>query len=428
MKIFDEDTLADDINDNAVDLLIRNARALTLDAPGPRRGNNAFDLNVLEPADICVRAGRIISVANSGDAPSPASVTTTIDADGRVVLPGFVDCHTHTCWAGQRLDEWERKQRGATYLEILQGGGGIMSTVRAVRQASEEELTELLNERLWTMLRHGTTIAEIKSGYGLRTEAELKMLRAIRRAGEDWPGEVLPTACIGHALDPEVNTADFVERTITETLVAVSAEFPGITIDAYCEQGAWSLADCLKLFRHARELAHPIRVHADQFNSLGMIPAAIDAGFVSVDHLEASTEPQLGQLAQSELFGVMLPCSGFHLDDRYADGRRYVDAGGKLAIATNYNPGSAPCPSMPMAIALAVRKLGLTTAEAIVCSTLNAATLLGLADAGAIRPGHRADLVMLRQRDERQLGFEFGGNPVEIVICAGEIVASSSSG
>lgn len=403
-------------------LVIRNARVLTLAGPRPRRGKAPADLGVIPAADVTVDAGRILAIASpapAGGARDP-KVLREVDARGRVLMPAFVDCHTHACWAGERLDEWDRKRRGATYLEILSAGGGIMSTVRAVRASTEEELAGLLLERLRALQRCGSATMEIKSGYGLSTEHELKMLRSIRRAQDAWPGTIISTALLGHAIDPDQQ--DFVERTIRETLPAVSKEFPGITIDAYCEKGAWSRADTVRLFERARELGHPIRVHADQFNSLGMIREAIRLGARSVDHLEASTPEDLERLAASDTFGTVLPACGFHVDGRYADARRFVDAGGLLALATNYNPGSAPSPSMPMAIALAVRQCGLSPAEAIAAATVNAAELLGLHDRGQIAPGLRADLVLLRHTDERMLAYEFGDNPVDAMILGGKLL------
>jgi len=403
-------------------ILVRRGRVLTLDgAELPRQGRELNELGAIDGGDVLVRDGRIEAVGRDLDAPAGARV---VQAAGRVVMPAFVDCHTHACWAGDRLDEWELKRRGVSYLEILESGGGIMSTVRAVRAASEEQLAETLLVRLDRMLREGTTTVEVKSGYGLSTRDELKMLRAIRRAGEDWAGTLVPTACIGHAKDPDVE--GFVERTIERTLPAVHAEFPGVAIDAYCERGAWSLDETIRLFERAHELGHPVRVHADQFHSLGMTRWAIEHGAVSVDHLEATTDEDLRALAASNSFGVMLPCSGFHVDGRYADGRGFVDAGGALAIATNYNPGSAPTHSMPTAIALAARGNGLTAREAITACTTNAATLLGFHDRGRIEPGCRADLIVLGDQDERQLAYEFGGNPVDLVICNGEIVEHSA--
>ncbi len=400
-------------------LLISNARILTLVSGDlPRCGPEMQEIGALDHHCVLIEDGRIARVAPSIHAPTAEH----IDANGRVVMPAFVDCHTHACWAGDRLDEWERKQRGATYLEILKSGGGIMSTVGAVRQASVEELTKSLLERLDTMLREGTTACEIKSGYGLTTHDELKMLDAIHRARESWPGQISPTACIGHAKDPDIPY--FVDVVINETLPAVHEKYPGITIDAYTEDGAWSVDETCRLFEKAKDLGHPLRIHADQFNSLGMLDRAIEFGALSVDHLEATPADALARLASSNTMGVMLPCSGFHVDGRYADGRKFLDAGGALAIATNANPGSAPCFSMPMSIALAVRNLGVTAAEAIAASTSNGAHLLGFNNLGAIEPGKRADLVILRHCDERQLGYEFGGRHVDSVICNGQIVFS----
>ncbi|MCH8271431.1 MAG: amidohydrolase family protein, partial [Planctomycetes bacterium] len=272
-------------------VLISNARVLTL-ARGerPRRGTELGVLAVIDGASVLVESGRIARVFRPEGPPAGAggSVERVIDARGRVLMPAFVDCHTHTCWAGDRLDEWEIKKQGATYLELLEAGGGIMSTVRAVRSASADELVSTLLARLERMMRHGTTVVEIKSGYGLDTETELKMLGAIRTAGQRWAGKVIPTACIGHALDPDMGHEAFVAHTIDETLRAVHDEFPGIAIDAYCEKGAWSLDDCVRLFERAMELGHQCRVHADQFNALGMTPAAVRLGLRSVDHLESS--------------------------------------------------------------------------------------------------------------------------------------------
>jgi imidazolonepropionase len=405
-------------------LLIQNARVLTM-AQGdrPRRGTALKDLGIIPRADVLIENGVIVSVTAAGASTTHSSAlppAQVIDARRRVLMPAFVDCHTHACWAGDRLDEWEQRLKGATYLDILKAGGGIMSTVRAVRAASQAQLEDLLTARLSEFLRNGTTTVEIKSGYGLTTADELKMLRAIRGAAAKWPGTVIATALLGHAIDPE--QPRFVERTINETLPAVHAEFPDITIDAFCETGAWSLDETVALFEAAKKLGHPVRVHADQFNSLGMVGEAIRLGALSVDHLEASTPEDLKTLAVSSTFGVALPVCGLHLDHRYANARALVDAGGAVAIATNCNPGSAPTTSMPLAIGAAVRHCGLTPAEAVAAATVNAASVLGLNDRGMIAVGQRADLVLLNHIDERMLAYEFGGNPVETVICAGRLI------
>jgi imidazolonepropionase len=405
-------------------LHIRNARVLTLAGPRPRRGRDLSNLAILPHADVLIQDDRIASVTTH---PSSAHTSSLpfIDAAGRILMPGFIDCHTHACWAGDRLDEWAMKLAGAAYLDILKAGGGIMSTVRAVRAASEGDLVASLQDRLRIMLSLGTTTAEVKSGYGLDTDAELKMLRAISRAASSHSvlsplPSVLPTALLGHAIDSEIPS--FPDHTITQTLPAIHAEFPGFPIDAFCETGAWSLADSIRLLTAAKKLGHPIRIHADQFNSLGMTPAAISLGALSVDHLEASTPADLEALARSDTFGVILPACGFNVDGRYARMRAFLDAGGLLALATNFNPGSAPSPSMPMAIALAVRHCGLTPAEAIAATTVNPASLLNLSDRGSIEPGKRADLILLRHTDERMLAYEFGTDPIDAVILGGQIV------
>jgi len=292
--------------------------------------------------------------------------------------------------------------------------------VRALRQASEEELAHGLAERLQRMLEHGTTSVEVKSGYGLTTRDELKMLRAIVRAARRFPGTVVPTALLGHALDPE--QPHFVERVLEETLPAVSAEFPGVVVDAFCEQNAFSVADCRRLFEKALALGHPVRLHTDQFSAQGGLELGLELGARSVDHLEASAPAALRALAQSSTYGVLLPVSGFHTDHRYADARSLLAAGGKLVLASNFNPGSSPCFSMPFVIALAVRKLRLRAAEAICACTSRAAELLGLSDRGRLAAGARADLILLCHRDERLLGYELGGNPVQHVIVAGREV------
>lgn len=402
-----------------------NARVVTPPGPGPHRGAAANDLHVLDRADVLVRNGRIEAIEPAGSL-SAKGVDHALDAKGRVLMPSFVDAHTHACWAGDRIDEWTKKLAGATYLELLKAGGGIMSTVRSVRGASEKDLASSLLDRLTRMLLAGTTTVEVKSGYGLSTNDELKMLRAIRAAAKDFPGAVVPTALIAHAIDADHPSRDaFIETTIGETLDAVHAEFPGVALDAYCESGAWSLDECARLFDRAISLGHPFRVHADQFNALGMTRWAVERGARSVDHLEASTPEELALLARSKTFGVMLPCAGFHTDGRYADGRAFLDAGGALVIATNCNPGSAPTHSMPMAIALAARFNGLTPNEAITACTANAAALLGFDDRGRLTPGARADLILLRHTDERALAYEFGDNPVDVVCVHGAIIARS---
>jgi imidazolonepropionase len=406
-------------------LLIRNARVLTLARPAVsgtpalgllRRGKELSELGIIPQGDVLVADGKISAVAPKLEVPPDTEV---IDAQGRVLMPGFVDCHTHICWAGDRLTEWEQRLKGVPHAEILRAGGGIQATVRAVRDATKKQLAAHLKTRLDDLLRDGTTTVEIKSGYGLQAEEELKMLRAIVRARNEWPGTIVPTALLGHAFEGDLD--EYARMVVKEMLPTVSKEFPDVTVDAYCETGAWSVEACVRFFEKASK-HHPIRVHADQFTSLGMVPEAIRLNARSVDHLEASTKADLTLLAQSRTMGVILPCTGFHTDGRYARGGFFVDSGGALALATNCNPGTAPTHSMPFTIALAVRFCGLSPAEAIAAATVNAAALLGFSDRGTIEPGQRADLILLRHKDERQLAYELGGNPVDLVICGGAVI------
>ncbi|MFN7021709.1 MAG: imidazolonepropionase [Phycisphaerales bacterium] len=415
-------------------LAILDARVLTMRGDGVASPSSE-GLGVLPRASVLVESGRISRIEPGDDgarAVLAAEPRTVIDARGRVLMPGFVDAHTHACWAGDRLDEWLYQRRGRSYLDVLRSGGGIMSTVRAVRAASVETLAADLRRRLHRMLDDGSTTVEVKSGYGLSTEAELKMLRAIADVASTFPGTVVPTALLGHALDPDHPDGPeaFVDDTIAKTLPAVSRAYPGITIDAYCESGAWSVEQCVRLFEAASKLGHGFRVHADQFNALGMVERAIGLGARSVDHLEASTPESLARLALSPAtYGVVLPVCGLHVDDRYADARAFLDASpqARLVIATNFNPGSAPCGSMPLAIALAVRKCGLWPHEAIRAATAAPADLLGLSDRGRIEPGLRADLVLLRHTDERALAYELGFRHADAVVCGGRVVTADQA-
>lgn len=404
-------------------IMIINARILTMRGPaGPRRGAALGDLGVIDEGHVRIDDDQIVAV---GEGP-PTDIEElgdghVIDAGGSVLMPAFIDCHTHACWAGNRFDEFEMSLRGATYLDILNQGGGIMSTVRAVREANEDDLMLGLLRRLAGMAGLGTGAVEVKTGYGLNTETELKMLRSIHAVAQLVPQTIVGTFLGAHAIDRD--NPKFVDETITETLPAIVQEFPEIVCDAYCEEGAWSVKDTQRLFAAARDLGCPLRVHADQFNSLGMTRLAVEMGAVSVDHLETTITDDLELLAESSTFGVMLPCSGFHLGDGYAPARRFVDAGGALALASNYNPGSAPTPSMPFTIALACRALRLTPAEAITCATYNPAVVLGLQDQiGSIEPGKRADVQLLDASDERELAYEFATAGPLLVILGGQLV------
>jgi len=410
-------------------LLIRHARILTLAPPGagtssfvgprPRRGAALRELGVIPRGDVLVMEGKIAAVGTGLAVPSDAE---TIEADGRVLMPGFVDCHTHACWAGDRLDEWDRQLSGVAPAEILKRDGGIRITIQAVREATRKQLAAALRTRLDLMLRNGTTTVEVKSGYGLTIEAELKMLHAIQRAAQEWPGTVVPTALLGHGIEGEV--ASHTRMVVREMLPAVWHEFPGIAIDVCCEEGGWPAEACVRLLERASKHGLSVRVHAGQ-TAPSVVPEALRLHARSIDHLENATKPDLLALAASDTFGVITPGTSFHAGALYARGGALIDSGGLIALATDSNPSSAPTYSMPFAIALAVRRCGLTPAEAITACTVNAAALLGLSDRGTIEPGQRADLILLRHRDERLLAHEFGGNPVESVISGGWVMGKS---
>jgi len=390
---------------------IVNARLVTMHPAGgsraPIRRPTTAHLAVIERGHIVWDADRI-TVVGAGDPISLPNGCETMDAKGCVVTPGFVDCHTHACWAGDRFDEWEAKLAGRSYLDILAAGGGIMSTVRAVRAATEHDLTALLVQRLLEMSASGTTTVEVKSGYGLNTESELKMLRAIAAARALTPQRIAATFLGAHAIDAA--QPDFVARTINETLPAAAALMPGIAADAYCEQGAWSAADCTAYFERARALGCPLRVHTNQFHSLGMVERATALGAVSLDHLEACSDAEIAAVANSESVAVGLPATSFCLGTPFMPAREFIDAGAALALATNANPGSAPVRGMPLVIALAVRHLHLTPSESLIACIWNAACVLGVqGECGSLAAGKSADVVLWPFRDERALAFEVSG-------------------
>jgi imidazolonepropionase len=412
-------------------LLIRHARVLTLAAAGPgaspaaparpRRGLALSELGVIARGDVLIVEGKIAAVGTDLVGPPEAEV---IEANGRVLMPGFVDCQTHAGWAGERLEEWEQRLAGLPAAEIVKRGGGLFSTVRAVREATRKQLAAALSVRLERFLRNGTTTVEVKSGYGLVLEAELKMLHAIQRAAQDWPGTLVPTALLGNGVEGDV--AAHTRMVVREMLPAVWHEFPGIAVEACCEEGGWPVEACVRLLDRASKHGLPIRVQTDQFHSLGMIPEAIRMHARSVAHLESATKADLIALAASDTIGIVTPVTSFHTGARYARGGAFADSGGLIAVASDCGPANAPTYSMPLAIALAVRGCGLTVAEAITASTVNGAAALGLTDRGTIEPGRKADLILLRHRDERLLAFEVGENPVDVVVCGGKRIKAAA--
>jgi len=410
-----------------VPLLIHDARVLSMPiGREPARGAAMRELGVIDGGWVLVGDdGRVQSVG----AGTPPSAPIRIDARGRVLMPALIDAHTHACWTGDRWSEWARKRAGEPYLSILNAGGGIMSSVRSVRGSSREELARTTALRLQRMARVGTGTCEVKSGYGLSTEAELRMLGAIDDAAAACTGriEAMATCLAGHAIDP--GCPDFIARTLRETLPAIAAARPGTTMDLYIEQGAWTGDDAVRFVAASLALGCPVRAHVDQFTRSGLLADLIGMGVRSVDHLEASSASDLATVAHSGAFAVALPATGFALDMRFMDARRLLDEGGTLVIASNANPGSAPGLGLPFAMQLAARFMGLTTAEILRASITNAAHLLGVAGTvGSIEPGQRADLVLLHDTNEDALVHGLPSGAPGLVLHAGRAVNPDEPG
>ncbi len=426
------------------DLLIVNAsQLLTCASPhGPKRGVALADPGLIEDGALACLEGQIVAVGRTTDLlamledPDAAHI---IDAAGKVVLPGFVDPHTHLLWAGDRVGEFEQRIAGASYMQIMQAGGGIMSTVRATRAASLDELIAQTLPRLDSLLTHGTTTAEVKTGYGLDLATELKMLDAIRLLDEEHPMDLIPTFMGAHAVPAEYQgrTDAFVDLVVSEMLPAIAdlrytMETPdGVyTVaaadfcDVFCEAGVFDLAQTRRILEAARELGLGLKLHADEFEPIGGATLAVELGAVSADHLVRTTDEQLAALAASDVIAVSLPGTPFGLGHHdYTRARRLIELGGALALASDLNPGTCWCESMQFIVALACRMLKLTPAEAINAATINAAHALNLGRyVGSLEVGKQADVLVLDVPDYRHLGYRFGTNLVETVVKRGQMV------
>ena len=415
-------------------MLIHSASQLLTLAGGPQRGHALGRLGILENGAVLVRAATILAVGPTPELLRAYPGEARLDAGGCAVLPGFVDPHTHVIWAGDRAAEFEMKMAGARYLEILAAGGGILSTVRQTRLASLETLMEETRPRLQRMFAHGTTTAEAKSGYGLQTETELRMLDSILRLGEEGPLELAPTFLGAHAIPPEYkdDPQGYTDHLCNSMLPAVKtwwdAQKPAANrglpfLDVFCETGAFDLSQSRQILTRAKELGFPLKLHADEFDNLGGASLAAELGAVSADHLVRTSDADIAALAGSDTVAVSLPCTPFGLaESGYTPAQKILAADGLLALATDCNPGTAWCESMQFVIALACRALKLTPAQAIAAATINAAQVIRRADRiGSIEPGKQADLLVLSVPDYRQLGYRFGTNLVKKVIKRGRI-------
>ena len=420
-----------------IDLLILNARQLlTCASDGPKRGEAMTDVGLIEDGAVAVQDGEIIAVGSSAELAARYESRTTIDAAGRVVTPGFVDPHTHVAYAGDRVAEFEMRIKGATYMEIMAAGGGIVSTMRAVREVSEEELAAETRHRLDEMLMLGTTTTEVKTGYGLSIEAEMKLLRAIEQLHDAHPMTLVPTFLGAHAVPPEFKgrTDAYVDLVVEEMIPAAADWYKASSFarqqspffcDVFCEAGVFDLAQSRRVLKAGLARGMAPKLHADEFENLGGVTLAVELGATSVDHLDVTPPDEIARLAASDTMGVVLPAVNFNLGScHFADAREIIDAGAALALATDINPGSAPTPSMPMVMAIATRYQKLLPAEVLNASTINAAYAVGLGDrVGSLQAGKRADILIHGVSDYRHLAYEFGKNFVEMVIKDGENVS-----
>ncbi len=388
------------------------------------------ELQIIEDGAIAVDGGRIVAVGPRRKLQGQFKPLRVVDASGYVATPGLVDAHTHAVFAGHRVDEFEMRLRGATYLEIMAAGGGIMSTVRKTRAATLEELKRQSRPRLDAMLSAGTTTAEVKTGYGLETEAELRMLDAILALDREHPMDLVPTFLGAHAIPEEFKgrADEFISLVVEEMLPALErwAEDRGIPksrifCDVFCDRGAFNLEQSARVLKAARERGFGVKIHSDEFKALGGTSLAVELGAASADHLACTPDEEVKKLAESSTVAVLLPGTSFGLGHtHYADGRRFVDAGAAVALGTDLNPGTCWCESMAFMVALACRYCGLTIQEALTAATLNAAWAIGMGEeTGSLEPGKKADIVIWDAPDYRFLAYRFGMNYVKGVIKSG---------
>jgi imidazolonepropionase len=414
-----------------IDLLIHSAAQLvTCYSPaGPKRGTDMRDVGLIHDGAVAINEGRVLAAGDSEGLRERYRGRENIDAAGKVVCPGFVDPHTHVVYAGDRVDEFELRIKGATYMEIMAAGGGIASTMAATRGASLAELVAQSRPRLETMLALGTTTVEIKTGYGLAAEHELKMLRAIEQLADEVAADLVPTFLAAHAVPPEYQDriGAYVDQVVEGMLPQAAAWYReslfarrGLPFfnDVFCEENAFNLAQSRRVLEAGRDLGLRPKIHAGEFNALGGVSLGVELGAASADHLDVMSPDEVADLAGSNTIGVLLPAVNFNLGSlEFADGRALIDAGAAVALSTDINPGSAPCPSMPLVMALAARYQKLLPAEALNAATINAAYAIGMGDrVGSIEAGKQADLLIVDAPDYRHLAYQFGGNLVETVI------------
>ena len=398
-------------------LLVRDLEQLAtpVGTTAPLRGSELAEVDVIEDAYVLCGGGSIESVGRMRDLPSLDGEVDEVDGRGLCAIPGLVDCHTHACFAGDRVEEFALRASGASYEELHAAGGGIMSTVRATRAAGPEKLAAAVRTHRSWMLRAGTTTFEAKSGYGLDRDTELASLQAIRDEGG------IPTWLGAHAVPPEYDDADaYLDFILTQVLpdAAALAE----AADVFLERGAFDAAQARRYLSACAEAGLVLRLHADQFTEQGALPLAIELGARSVDHLEATGAEGVAALGASDVAAVLLPASALFLARPMPPARALVEAGAIVTLATDFNPGSAFCESLPLVCSLAATQLKLSPAEALAACTVNAAHVLGRSGRlGRLASGYDADIVLLDAPDWRYLAYHLGGNLVTNVVLQGEL-------
>jgi len=404
---------------------------VTLRGGGPRRGNSLSKIGLVRDGAVLVRDGKIVAAGARADVErrAEAKAAEKLDVGGRVVLPGFVDSHTHLIHAASRAEEYELKIQGASYEEIARKGGGILNSVKKLRAATHDALKGRAIAALEEFAAYGTTTVEAKSGYGLDVASELKILRLHRELNQEQPLEIVSTFLGAHVVPPEFRgktdgaeryLALLMEKLLPEVVVGDLAEY----CDVFCDRGAFTVGQAKKLLTKAKEHGLRPRLHAEQLSRSGATQLAVELEAASCDHLEQVNEADIRALAKSGTVATLLPGCDFHLGlEKYAPARKLIEAGAIVGLATDYNPGTSPTMSMPMILSLACSQLRMTPAEAIAAATINGAYALGREKTvGSLEEGKLADLAVYEVEDYREIPYYFGMNVCWMTMKSGEIV------
>lgn len=413
------------------DLIVENANELVTVAGGPRTGGFMRELGIIENGSVAAFGDRIVAVGTSAEVRAKVDLTPdaqVIDATGKVVLPGFVDPHTHLVFAGSREQEFIQRAEGRSYMDILASGGGILSTVRATRATPASELVDLALRRLDIMLCHGTTTVEVKSGYGLSPDEELKCLRVIRELSERHPMDIAATFLGAHAVPPEYrgDPDGYVLCIIEEMIPRVASERLAEFCDVFCEDGVFSIEQSRRILEAGKAAGLAPRLHADEIARMGGAELAAEVGAVSADHLLCASPAGMRRMAEAGVVATLLPATSFTLMlGRYADARAFIDAGCPVALATDFNPGTSPTLSMQFVMNLAALGMRLHPAEVICACTINAAHALRRGDeVGSLEVGKIADIVIADVDTHLKLPYQLGTNFVDKVVKRGQLVVS----